>query len=108
LNNKADPNICYEGVTPLYTASRHGHTEIVELLLNNKADLNICYEGLSPLYIASLHGHTENVKLLLNEKADPNICSEGVPPLHAAYIRVSFIIQQQFDNLCMTVVRSGV
>jgi ankyrin repeat protein len=75
LNDNADPNICYEGVSPLYTASRHGHTEIVELLLNNKADPNTCYEGVSPLYTA---------------------------------IRISFIIQQQFDNLCMTVVRSGV
>jgi serine/threonine-protein phosphatase 6 regulatory ankyrin repeat subunit B len=57
-------NICYEGVSPLYTASRHGHTEIVELLLNNNADPNICYEGVSPLYTASLHGHTEIVKLM--------------------------------------------
>jgi ankyrin repeat protein len=31
FNNKADPNICCEGDSPLYTASRHGHTEIVEL-----------------------------------------------------------------------------
>ena len=54
-------------------APRHGHTEIVKLLLNNKADPNICCEGRSPLYSASLRGYTEIVKLLLNNKADPNI-----------------------------------
>jgi serine/threonine-protein phosphatase 6 regulatory ankyrin repeat subunit B len=55
LNNKADPNICCEGESPLYIASLQDHTEIVELLLNNKADPNICREGRSPLYIASHH-----------------------------------------------------
>jgi ankyrin repeat protein len=35
LNNKADPNICSDGESPLHAASLHGHTEIVELLLNN-------------------------------------------------------------------------
>jgi ankyrin repeat protein len=39
LNHKCDPNICDQyGRVPLYIASRHGHTEIVELLLNNKAN----------------------------------------------------------------------
>jgi ankyrin repeat protein len=64
LNYKADPNICSEGGSPLYTASLDGHTEIVELLLNNKADPNICFKGVSPLYTASLQGHTEIVELL--------------------------------------------
>jgi ankyrin repeat protein len=67
--------------SPLYYASYNGHTEIVELLLNSKADPNICCEGKSPLYYASYNGHTEIVELLL-------------------YIRISFIIQQQFNNLC--------
>jgi ankyrin repeat protein len=49
LNNKADPNICSEGGSPLYTASLDVHTEIVELKLNNKADPNICFKGVSPL-----------------------------------------------------------
>jgi ankyrin repeat protein len=48
-------------MSPLYTASLHGHTENVKLLLNNKADPNICSEGGSPLYNASLDGHTEIV-----------------------------------------------
>jgi ankyrin repeat protein len=103
LNNKADPNMCCKGKSLLYIASFEGHTEIVKLLLNNKADPNICCEGDSPIYIASLHGHTEIVKLLLNmldNKAD-----------HLSFttqIRISFIIQQQFDNLCMTATRSNV
>jgi ankyrin repeat protein len=45
LNNKADPNISYEGKSPLYIASHQGRTLIVELLLNNKTDPNISYEG---------------------------------------------------------------
>jgi ankyrin repeat protein len=68
LNNKADPNICYKGISPLHNASLHGHTEIVELFLNNKADTNICYEGKSLLYTASRQGHTEIVELLNEEK----------------------------------------
>jgi ankyrin repeat protein len=90
LNNKAVPNKCCVGESPLYIASRHGRTEIVEVLLNNKADPNICFAGESPLYIAYFHGHAEIVELLLNNKSVPNICC----------------IQQQFDNLCMTVKRS--
>jgi ankyrin repeat protein len=49
LNDKADPNICFKGKSPLYTASLHGHTENVKLLLNDKADPNICFKGQSPL-----------------------------------------------------------
>jgi ankyrin repeat protein len=79
-----------------------GYREIVELLLNNKADPNICCEGRSPLYIASLHGHTEIVELLLNNKADPNICCIGESPLYIASL------QQQFDNLCVSMMRSDV
>jgi ankyrin repeat protein len=82
LNNKADPNTCCERDSPLYTASHQGHAEIVELLLNNKYVPNICCVGEYPYYIASRHGHAEMVK--------------------------RFIIQQQFDNLYMTVTRSDV
>jgi ankyrin repeat protein len=87
LNNKADPNICYKGMSTLYIASHHEYTEIVELLLNNKADPNICCEeksSLSPLCNASHHGYTEIVELLLNNKANPNICCEGRSPLYIA------------------------
>jgi ankyrin repeat protein len=82
LNNKADPNICWEGQSPLFIASSCGHTEIVKLLLNNKAGPNICCVGESPLYIASRHGRTEIVKLLLNNTANPNTCCVGESPLY--------------------------
>jgi ankyrin repeat protein len=60
---KADPNICFAGMSTLYIASCHGHVEIIKLLLNNKADPNICFAGESPLYIAYFHGHAEIVEL---------------------------------------------
>jgi ankyrin repeat protein len=107
---KADPNICFAGESPLYIAYFHGHAEIVELLLNNKSVPNICWVGEYPYYIASRHGHAEMVKLLLNNKADPNKCWVGDSPLYIASRHgcTGFIIQQQFDNLYMTVTRSDV
>jgi ankyrin repeat protein len=82
LNNKADPNIyVVKRESPFYIASRHSHTEIIELLLNNKDEPNKCWVGESLLYIASRHGRTEIVKLLLKNKADPNKCCVGESPL---------------------------
>src|SRR5271170_82086 len=56
-----------DGYTPINSASFHGHTEIIKLLLTqpgidfNQPDNN----GWTPIYSASLNGHTEIVKLLL-------------------------------------------
>ena len=82
MNNKVGPNICCEGKSPLYSASRHGHTGIIELLLNNKADPNICCEGKSPLYAASRNGYTQIMKLLL--KSGVNITIDTNAPLYVS------------------------
>ena len=58
--------------TPLWFASKYGHTRVVELLLDN----NACIEsvptksGMSPLCIASFSGHIETTKLLLSRGAN--------------------------------------
>lgn len=60
-----------KGDTPLHSACRGGHKEIVSLLLEKGADVNrqnSWYE--TPLHIASTEGHLEVVRLLLKRGAD--------------------------------------
>ena len=53
-------------MTPLYFASKYGHSKIVECLLKKGADVNVCdYVNKSPLYVASENGHVEVVNILL-------------------------------------------
>ncbi len=85
----ADVNVINKnGVTPLWTASRNGHTEIIKLLLTASADVNAADKtyGFTPLLIALLRGHTEIVKLLLTAKADVNssLKTDGATPLLGA------------------------
>jgi ankyrin repeat protein len=41
-------------MTPLYLASKQGHSKIVEYLSENGADVNICDQvSKSPLHVAS-------------------------------------------------------
>ena len=41
IDSKADPNLCDDGVPPLYYAAVGGHTNKVDLLLDAKADVNL-------------------------------------------------------------------
>jgi ankyrin repeat protein len=50
LNNKTDPNICFEEKSPLYIASKNGYSEIVKLLLKNGTNITSCAK--SPLYVS--------------------------------------------------------
>jgi ankyrin repeat protein len=60
-----------DGFTPLHSATRCGHLNIVEILVEEKADINIVdhHLGVTPLYIAVLYGHFEIVKYLLSNNA---------------------------------------
>ncbi|KAL0631774.1 hypothetical protein Q9L58_009364 [Maublancomyces gigas] len=54
------------GRTPLYIASRDGHTEIVQALLASGAQTEVPRDsGATPLYAAAENGHTETVQALL-------------------------------------------
>ncbi|KAK2798302.1 hypothetical protein FQN50_008858 [Emmonsiellopsis sp. PD_5] len=63
--------------TPLYLASRHGHVEMVRLLLDNKACMNTDQDRCPALRAASINGHTAIVQLLLKEGANPSFQDQG-------------------------------
>ncbi|KDN60673.1 hypothetical protein CSUB01_04081 [Colletotrichum sublineola] len=71
---------------PMHAASRHGHLEVVRLLLENGVSASIPDDyNRTPIYQASQHGHLEVVKLLLESGAiarAPN--KEGWTPVYQA------------------------
>jgi ankyrin repeat protein len=73
-----------DGETPLMSASIHGHTKVVKVLLATGADCNAQREsGATPLHLAARGGYLDAVKLLLDHGADPNIQNKsGRVPLH--------------------------
>ena len=62
------------GESALYYASKHGHKDIVSLLINNGADVNIgnADGNNQPIWAAAYKGHLDIVKLLVNEGANIN------------------------------------
>ena len=62
------------GVSPLFYATKNGHSAVMEYLLKKgaKPDLRSGY-GNTPLYIAAQNHYYYACALLLNNKADPNI-----------------------------------
>ncbi len=82
----ADVNVRNKnGFTPLWKASKKGHTEIVKLLLKAEADVNARNKYGTPLLVATYKGHTEIVKLLLTAGADVNAADKwGDTPLYTA------------------------
>ena len=97
-HNGADVNVCcYEGKTPLHSASWFGDFEMVQVLLNFRADVNVWSdEGWTPIHYVSQgfqHSVIPNVyqslpdvaRLLLGHGADVNAqTSDGTyrTPLH--------------------------
>ncbi|XP_060065921.1 serine/threonine-protein phosphatase 6 regulatory ankyrin repeat subunit A-like [Ylistrum balloti] len=81
-------------VTPLYTACKHGHTDIVKRLLVAGADTSIAIRtdssnnGFSPLHIAVFQGHMDVVRLLCDfnpEMIDMSTAKEKTPLILACY-----------------------
>ena len=81
------------GETILYTASRYGRVEIVEILLSPdlqsrlSTDVPENVRGWTPLIVACAEGHLSIVKLLLEAGADPLKCDRfgWSAKEHAAY-----------------------
>ncbi|ERF71929.1 hypothetical protein EPUS_06488 [Endocarpon pusillum Z07020] len=73
-------------ITPLHSAARRGHVEIVKALLGAGAELekpNI--RQMTPLYLAAQNGHATVVDCLLQKGADANaIGGKDATPLHLA------------------------
>ena len=73
---------CWQrGVTPLHLACRHGHTQVVRLLVDHGGDVNLPSRGgVCSLHLAARCGHSHVVELLL-DKGDfhMHLSSFGVP-----------------------------
>jgi ankyrin repeat protein len=67
-NSSADINLRDEnGQSPLFTASMHGHCDVVKYLISSGADINLRDEnGQSPLFIASCKGECDVVHKLIS------------------------------------------
>ena len=77
LKDLIDINELYYGNNSLlYIASRHGHTNIVELLLDHGAYINTRdIVMFTPLMIAVTCGHIDVVRVLLDRGADMTLVS---------------------------------
>ncbi|CAG2189844.1 unnamed protein product [Mytilus edulis] len=96
LKETIDVNDSYSSpATPLFIACKHGHVQIVSILLNQKADEIDINKGKrqsyydmmkTPLYIACKRGHIEIVSMLLTSPGiDVNMRRDNFKtPLYAA------------------------
>ena len=87
-----------DGMTPLHLAARHGHYEVVKVLLEFSSDLEIDvnaldFNGMTPFIRALAHGHLQVVKLMIDQSRMYHIdlrikediqFSNGMTPLHLA------------------------
>src|SRR5262249_44701671 len=58
------------GRTPLHLAARHGHADVVKVLLEQDG-ISLTVRsgyGQTPLHLAAFHGHTDVVQILLESK----------------------------------------
>lgn len=110
LQAGANPNIIrpLEQTSPLFMASQHGYTDIIQILLQHKAQVDAPFEnGITPLIVAAQNGHLETVKCLLRWGADINACQKsgeyaGATALISAASNnkidvVSFLLQEGAD-----------
>ena len=75
-----------EGGTPLHTAARGGHLEVIKFLIANGADVNARRkDGESAVSEAVFNGHIDAARFLIASGANiNNVGAEGHTPLHWA------------------------
>ena len=101
-----DPNPTKEnGITPIHSASHHGHIDIVIFLASKMDNLNevICGTGATPIYNASAKGHTDIVKFLASKVENPNKSrNDGVTPITVAslkgHVEIVEFLASKVDN----------
>ena len=101
-----DPNPTKEnGITPIHSASQHGHIDIVIFLASKVDNLNevICGTGATPIYTASAKGHTDIVKFLASKVENPNKSrNDGVTPITVAslkgHVEIVEFLASKVDN----------
>lgn len=94
------------GVTPLFMAAKHGHRDVVALLLERGATVNPArQDGVTPLFIVAQEGQRDVVALLLEKGADVNGQARigGVTLLHVGAFRgdqdiVTLLLQHGADK----------
>ena len=91
VKHGADVNLLTnEATSPLCIAAKHGHVEVVRLLLQVPGILvnQATHARVTPLCIATQQGHGDVVRSLLRKDADPNLGTDsGLTPLHIACLR---------------------
>ena len=77
-----------EAGTPLLQAARHGHKDVVTLLLNEGCPADIREsDGFTALHVAAQYGHIDIIEMLVNHGLDVNVEDiEGMTPLHSAAV----------------------
>ncbi|KAH0557197.1 hypothetical protein GP486_005013 [Trichoglossum hirsutum] len=86
LKSGASPDtaVTLNGMTPLHFAARHGHAEVVKVLLEHRASLTASdtFDDV-PLHTASAYSHATVAKLLLDAGAEVNVVdSRGISAMY--------------------------
>ena len=91
LNNHADVNVLWRGLSPINLAASKGQTDMVHLFLDHGADADDANDngtqGMTPLDYAARDGNKALAELLLAHRADVNRKLKTAPmftPLHYA------------------------
>ena len=86
LDNGADPNVKYQGFTPLGIAALRGYHHVADLLIRAGARLDMKADnGFTPLMNAALMNHQRTMEILLRNNPDVELVNrEGMTALSIA------------------------
>ena len=71
LENVVSKNpVAFNGLTPLHSAAKGGHLDIIKLLIDNGVDRRPLFHGRTPLQEAATNGHMFCCKFLIDNLQD--------------------------------------